>query len=75
MAVSPVLGQCRSIRSVNTNVELKSLNLTPTAAGARSLHILNKSTFGKAGDIAAGGDDVLGGFPECQPYLHFKEGD
>jgi hypothetical protein len=28
--------------------------------------------LGEAGGIAAGDDDVLGGLPECQVYLHFK---
>ena len=54
-----MLGQRHGIRSVNTNVELKSLNLTPTAVGARSLHILDKSTFGQADRVAAGDDDVM----------------
>jgi len=34
-------------------------NLAPTAAGARLLHILDKSTFRHAGCIAAGDDDVM----------------
>jgi hypothetical protein len=33
---------------VNNYVELKAKNLAPTAAGTRSLHILDKSTFCRA---------------------------
>jgi hypothetical protein len=32
---------------VNNYVELKAKNLAPAAAGARLLHILDKSTFSK----------------------------
>ena len=42
MALSPVVKTAPSYSSVNTNVELNSLNLAPMAAGARSLHILDK---------------------------------
>jgi hypothetical protein len=34
-------------------------SLAPAATGARSLHISNKSTFGHAGRVAAGDDDVI----------------
>ena len=34
-------------------------NLAPAAAGARSLHISKKATFGEAGSVAAGDDDVV----------------
>jgi hypothetical protein len=39
------------------------------------VHILDMSTFGHRNHLPTGDDDVLGGFQECQPYLHFKEGD
>jgi len=43
----------------NNHVEFKSKNLAPTAAGARSLHILDKSTFCQADGVTAGDDDVI----------------
>jgi len=36
---------------------------------------LKQAFFGKTQNLISADDAVLGGFQECQPYLHFKEGD
>ena len=44
---------------VNRYVELRGQKLAPAAAGARPLHILDKSTFGQAHHVTAGHDAVI----------------
>jgi len=52
----------------------RQLGTRPVMTACR-LSASKKATFDEAEHIAAADDDVLGGFQECQPYLHFKEGD
>jgi hypothetical protein len=56
--------------SVNANVD-EAINLAPTGAGARSLHILDKSTFGQAGGVPASDDDVIkhSNVDECKCFF------
>jgi hypothetical protein len=49
--------------------------LHPSVDAAPRLEKLQQTTFREADGCATGNDDVLGGFPECQPHLHSCEGD